>query len=158
GVPPDPRLPAALLITEEDCRIEDFPLATLDLRGAATLAASNLRSPRDVAPMVGHFEQQALADAARRAGQEPQALRAGAPDDLARWAARIGARQIVTPFIPEGPLRDWLRSAEPALRRAGITLCEWQRPWDRLIWPHAGAGFFRIKAQIPAILQKAGLA
>ena len=155
--PPDPRIPAALLLTEEDCCPGDFDAGALDLRAVATLAASHLRSPRSVAPHVAAFDDAARADALARLGRDGAALYAGVPDDLARWAARAGARQIVTPYVPRGPLRDWLDAAQPALDRAGIVLAEWRRDWDGLIWPHATAGFFKVKKKIPAILEAAGL-
>ena len=154
---PDPGKPALLLITEEDCRPEDFDLAGLDLRGVVTLTASHLRSPRPVSDTVQAFEAGALDDAAARSGLAVTGMRAGVPGDLARRAARAGAAQIVTPYVPEGPLRDWLTEAAPALEEAGIPLAEWQRDWDRLIWPHATAGFFKVKKQIPRILHAAGL-
>jgi deoxyribodipyrimidine photo-lyase len=156
-VSPDHAAPTALLITEEDGRVEDFAPNALDIRAAATLTASHLRSPRAVSDNVAAFEVMALADAAARAGVATTQMRAGVPADLARWAARAGARQIVTPYVPTGPLRDWLDEARPALAQAGITLAEWQRDWDRLIWPHATAGFFKVKKQIPRILHAAGL-
>ncbi|MBD3765532.1 MAG: deoxyribodipyrimidine photolyase [Rhodobacterales bacterium] len=144
--------PTALLITEEDCRIEDFDRTGLDIRGAATLAASHLRSPLAVAPAVAAFEDQALADAAARAGVAARALRADGPDTLARWATDVGATQIVTPHVPRGPLADWLAEAGPALTARGIVLAEWRRDWDAAIWPHATAGFFKVRQQIPRLL------
>ena len=155
---PAPGVPAALLITEDDLRPEDFDLRALDVRAVATLAAGHLRSPRPVAQAVLDFESGALADAAGRLGRPADSLRAGVPGDLSRWAARAGARQIVTPYIPEGWLRDWLREAEPGLRAEGIAVCEWRRDWDSLIWPHASAGFFKVKKQIPTLLDRMGLA
>lgn len=149
----DPALPAALLITGEDCRPEDFSLATLDIRAAATLSASHLRSPRQVAPMVSAFEAAALADTASRSGLDCEKMHAGAHCDLAAWADRAGIKQIVTPYIPEGPLRDWLRLVEPTLAAQGIAFCEWRREWDVAIWPHSTAGFFKVKERIPRILQ-----
>ena len=98
------------------------------------------------------FERAALADAAGRAGFAAQALRAGVPSDLAAWAARAGVAQIVTPYVPQGPLHDWLEAATPALAARGITLTEWKRDWDSAIWPHATAGFFKVKERIPRIL------
>ena len=150
---PDRTLPSALLITEDDCRPEDFDLSAFDLRAAATLSASHLRSPAPVSEAVAAFEAGALADAAVRSGQMVEALRAGVPADLARWAARAGARQIVTPYVPEGPLHDWLRDAEPALADVGVRLAEWRRDWDAAIWPHATAGFLKVRKRIPTILQ-----
>ena len=151
---PEPGRPTALLITEDDCRVEDFTLSALDIKTTSMLHASNLRSPRAVAEGVVRFEAAALADAAARLGLETIAMQAGVPDDLATWAERAGATQIVTPYVPEGPLRDWLRAAEPALAAKAIALCEWQRDWDRAIWPHATAGFFKVKQKIPQILQE----
>ncbi len=154
---PDPALPTALLVTEEDCRPEDFDLDAYDIRATTTLSASHLRSPREVSGDVAGFEADALADAAQRMGGEATRLRAGVPGDLATWAGRAGAAQIVTPYVPTGPLRDWLTEAETALDARGITLCEMRRDWDAAIWPHATAGFFKVKKKIPQILHQTGL-
>ena len=153
-VAPKPGLPTALLITDEDCRIEDFDLTQYDIRTTATLGTSHLRSPLPVSDMVVQFEEAALADAALRAGTTPVRLRADHPDALVRWAAAAGATQIVTPYITRGPLHDWLTEATPLLAARGISLCEWRRDWDAAIWPHATAGFFKVKQQIPHILNQ----
>jgi len=152
---PQPGRPTALLITDEDCRVEDFDLAAYDIRTMATLTASHLRSPLPVSDLVLRFEAGTLADAARRSGFAATAMRADDPASLAKWAASAGATQIATPYIARGPLRDWLDEAAPALAKAGITLCEWRRDWDTAIWPHATAGFFKVKQNIPQILEKA---
>jgi deoxyribodipyrimidine photo-lyase len=152
--PPQPGRPTALLITDEDCRVEDFGLAALDIRAAATLTASHLRSPLPVSDLVLQFEEAALADAALRSGFAAQSLRADDPAALARWATNAEAVQIATPYITRGPLRDWLDEATPALARHGIILCEWRRDWDSAIWPHATAGFFKVKQNIPRILEQ----
>ena len=154
---PDPDRPTVLLLTEEDCRPEDFDLSALNLVGCASLHASHLRSIRSVAPLVERFEQGALDDTAARVGLDTTEMRAGVPGDLARWASRMGATQIATPFVPTGPLRDWLAEATPALNDANINLVEWRREWDNAIWPYATAGFFKVKKQIPAILHRVGL-
>jgi len=154
---PDPGIPSVLLVTEEDCRPKDFAPDALDLRGVATLAGSHLRSVRPVAEHVARFEAAALADTVSRGGWQAEAMRAGVPGDLAAWAERCGARQIVTPYVPVGPLRDWLDEARAELDAGGIVLAEWQRDWDRAIWPHATAGFFKVKKRIPSILLEVGL-
>ena len=151
---PQPGLPTALLITDEDCRIEDFDHSALDLRAAAMLHSSHLRSPLLVAEAVARFDAAALADAAARAGIAAEPLRADHPEGLASWAAKAGVRQIVTPFVTRGPLHDWLAEAAPAMAARGITLAEWRRDWDAAIWPHATAGFFKVKQQIPRILDQ----
>ncbi len=152
---PQPGRPTALLITDEDCRVEDFDLAAYDIRTIATLTASHLRSPLPVSDLVLRFEAGALADAAKRSGFAATAMRADDPASLAKWATSAGATQIATPYITRGPLRDWLDEVAPDLAKAGITLCEWRRDWDTAIWPHATAGFFKVKQNIPHILEKA---
>ncbi|MEL7471570.1 MAG: FAD-binding domain-containing protein [Pseudomonadota bacterium] len=152
--PPDPALPTAFVITEEDCSPEDLNPMALDIRASATLAASHLRSDRSVADHVTSFEDGALADTATRLSLDATVLRAGSPGDLVRWAEHAGAKQIVTAYVPEGPLRDWLRCAEPDLAAAGLTLAEWRRDWDTAVWRHATAGFFKVKQQIPKILHE----
>ncbi len=152
--PPVQGRPTALLITDEDCRVEDFDLAALDIRSVATLQASHLRSPLEVSELVLKFEDGALADAALRAGFTTTAMRADDPASLAKWAASAGATQIATPYVTRGPLRDWMDQAAPSLAKAGITLCEWRRDWDSAIWPHATAGFFKVKQNIPRILEQ----
>ncbi len=151
---PKTGVPSLLLLTEEDCRLEDFNLAAYDIRASATLAASHLRSPRPVSENVTAFEAGALQDAAARAGVAAMSMRAGLPDDLALWAARAGATQVITPYAAQGPLCDWLHAAAPSLADKGITLAELRRDWDALIWPHATAGFFKVKQQIPRILER----
>jgi deoxyribodipyrimidine photo-lyase len=156
-VPANPQLPSALLITEEDCSLETLGLSSLDIRAAATLAASHLRSPRPVAAAVQRFEASALFDAATRAGVTPETFTAGAANPLVHWATQAGVTQIVTPYIPQGPLHDWMREAQPALAARGITLAELRRDWDTAIWPHATAGFFKVKQRIPDILRQLSL-
>lgn len=154
---PDPGLPTLLLMTDEDGRIDDFTPSTLDLRAVLALEATHLRSPRPVAEAVAAFDAGMLADTAVRAGLAPDRIEARDPAELARRAARAGARQIVTPYATRGQLHDWLRAAQPALAAQGIRLAEWTRPWDRAIWPHATAGFFKVAERIPRILADLGL-
>ncbi len=63
---PAPDVATALLITDEDCRIEDFDLSGLNVCATAALSCTHLRSPRAVVTMVEAFERAALADAAAR--------------------------------------------------------------------------------------------
>lgn len=157
AIKPEVSRPTALLITDEDCRVEDFKLDALNIRTVATLAASQLRSPLQVSDFVYKFEKDALTDAASRTGLTVQTLQASDPRTLAKWAMSAGASQIVTPYITRGPLNDWLDEADISLSAQNISLCEWQRTWDTAIWPHTTAGFFKVKKKIPQILQSIGV-
>jgi hypothetical protein len=152
---PDVSKPSALLLTEEDCNLAG--LDGLTIVASATLEASHLRSSEPVSDLVAAFERGAVRDAAERLAPDAVGLRAGVPGDLANWAVKAGVQQIVTGFVPRGPLRDWLDSASPALAAQNIALTEVYRGWDATVWPHATAGFFKVKTKIPNILQSAGL-
>jgi len=162
GDRPDPRAPAALLLTAEDlCASEaETGIAPCAFRAVATLATAAGLSDLPVADAVQAFEAGALADAATRAqaaGAPPAtALDAADPASLARWAQAAGAAQIVTLWPPVGPTRDWLEAARGPLAAAGVRLVTPRRAWDDALWPHATAGFFKVKARIPALLARLG--
>jgi len=145
--------PTGLLITDEDCSVQDFDLSGLDITAHTTLTVGPLRSPLPVADQVLEFEKGALADTVSRLGVNAEKLEALHPDALLKWAKRNDLRQIVTPFVTRGPLRDWMSEAETLLAQHAITLAELRRDWDMAIWPSATAGFFKVKKQIPRILE-----
>ncbi|MEL6583159.1 MAG: FAD-binding domain-containing protein [Pseudomonadota bacterium] len=151
----DPSLKSAVLLTDDDCRLGDLLEGPAPV-AVATLAASHLRSAEPVSQQVVAFEEAALQDAAQAFGPHTE-LTARDPADVIAWAQEAGAEQIITSYTPEGPLRDWIVDAEPAFAAAGLRLAEARRPWDGLIWPHATAGFFKVKKKIPEILHRAGV-
>jgi len=156
-----PDRPSVLLIHVDDCRPETLCRAPGAFLGTATLGATDGRSPRPVAEAVAEFDRGALADAADRlsgAGGPAPAQAIERCEDLVDWARAAGADQIVTPFVPVGPVRDALDHARPTLDRAGLRLAEIRRDWDALVWPHATAGFFKVKQKIPRLLSDLDLA
>ena len=50
-----------------------------------------------------------------------------------------------------------LADAGEKLASHGIALRRLQRPYDNATWPHSRRGFFRLKKQIPTILDDLGL-
>ena len=56
--------------------------------------------------------------------------------------------------MPIGPQRQAVRLS---MRDLATPLVELDRLYDRLTWPHARAGFFGLKKQIPSILRDLGL-
>jgi deoxyribodipyrimidine photo-lyase len=149
---PDASKPSVLLITAEDCAPGD--LALPEAKAAATLRIS----ARGAADAVVTFDRGALADTARRSGHaNATEFDALDPQAIVDWAKAAGAEQIVTPFVPVGPTRDWLDAAEPAFAQTGLTLAEARRDWDTTIWPLATAGFFKVKKQIPRLIDDLSL-
>lgn len=155
---PDTKLPSLLLLTDEDCCIEDYDLAAFSWVAVASLLSSQARSPRAVSVSVIEFERRALADTAGRNKLTPVWFDATSNDEsvtrLINFIIQSGAKQLVTAYLTQGPTRDLLEAHLPVLRTHGIRLSEWRRDWDTLIWPHAGAGFFKVKQKIPDFLQQ----
>ncbi|EFO29302.1 deoxyribodipyrimidine photo-lyase family protein [Roseibium sp. TrichSKD4] len=124
----------------------------------ATLSSSTLRSPGPVPDHVLAFEAGALEDAAMRFGRTYETLNTGSPQPLLDWAKDTGAQQIVMPYTPRGPLKDWMDTVQTQLEDNTLALCEIRRPWDDTIWRHATAGFFKVKKEIPNILARLEIA
>ncbi len=149
--------PRALLITEEDLQPETLFADMADFASVAALEATSARSDAPVSEAVLAFDRAGLEDAALRAkaAGAPMAelISGGAAEDLARWAARSGAREIATAWVPTGPARELLDAARPALAAEGVRLVMARRPWDDAVWTHATAGFFKVKQKIPQIMR-----
>ena len=146
---PVPGVPSVLLLTTEDACVQDFDLSQFDIQKVMTLSVSDLRSPLAVSDAVVQFDQNALDDTAKRLGFETIHTTADTLEDALKAA---GAKQIITPYITQGPLYDVLTKGRKQLVQQGVQLTELKREWDKLVWPHAKAGFFRVKKQIPAVL------
>lgn len=156
---PDPSLSTVVLFTKEDCRTDDFPFNTLPVCDVGALTTNSLcTSDHHVNPLIQRFDQAALANSITYGSHRTETLiDVGNDDTLINWAVQNGARQLAMAYIPIGPLRDWLDVLEPKLAKEGIALTMWQRAWDRTLWPHTGAGFFKVKRQIPKLLQCNGI-
>ena len=70
----------------------------------------------------------------------------------AAQAARV--RTLVTPYAPVGPTADALAQVARGLEAEGLRLIQVRRDWDTRLWPHATAGFFAFRKQIPAFLEQ----
>lgn len=156
GELPQPGLRTGVLLTEEDLSpgfildaLQDQPVAH------AGLISVDSRSPRPMSPLVATFTRAAMEDALAR-----WASKLGRPApltphvaDIVDWARAGGVEQIVAPFAPVGPAASALAALQRALNDDGIVLVQVMRDWDRAAWPHATAGFFKFKAQIPNLIR-----
>jgi hypothetical protein len=158
SIRPNTALPSVLLITDEDCHIEDFDLTSFSWKAVASIACSQCRSPRKVSTWVVDFERDALADVAQRNRLMPVYFEADSKNNSAEalvdFILQSEVKQVVTPYLTQGPTRDLLESKKAYLETHGIRLCELRRDWDTRIWPHASAGFFKIKQKIPDFLRQ----
>ncbi|MEL6575081.1 MAG: FAD-binding domain-containing protein [Pseudomonadota bacterium] len=149
--------PTALLLTTEDLHPESAGLHGQPTT-VATLRLTERRSDAEVSPALIAFDRMALADAAARAGAPEAPCFDGdtSPEEIVDWARMAGCARIATGFIHRGWVDDWFAAARPVLEDAGIALEEWRRPWDDGFHPHATAGFFKVKKEIPAVLRALG--
>ncbi|WP_424971468.1 FAD-binding domain-containing protein [Dinoroseobacter sp. S76] len=152
--PPLPQgdAPWALLITEDDLSpgylrkaLAQGPL------GTAVINGTGHRSPLATAEPVTRWAEAAIAETTARYGDWMGRVTHG-PEDLVQWAQDLGARQIVMPYTPVGPAADLIAQHRAALDQAGLPLVPVLRSWDAAAWPHATAGFFKLKSKIPTIL------
>lgn len=153
----DAAAPSLLLVHHEDLNPESLFAADLPVRGVLAVHDPALLWGDAARRIAG----EAVADAATRAeahcrcGSTP-ANRLDAASVIAA-AQAAGARQVLTPYAPVGPVADALAALEPALAAAGIALRPVRRRWDSGLWPHARRGFFAFDAEIEGHLRADGL-
>ncbi|MEL7105143.1 MAG: FAD-binding domain-containing protein [Pseudomonadota bacterium] len=165
-VPPERRAPPVsapvptgarigIIVTEDDLSLNHMltrpAAATLFVSGAAS------RSPLEVSPRVLDFTQSAMADTAARYADQLGPVTgpvAAAEIDTVfdDWVSNNALDGVVMPFAPVGPARDALWPLIKAGKIAPIV-----RSYDEASWPHAKAGFFKFKSQIPDILSEIGI-
>lgn len=146
---PAPGVPSVLLLTTEDACVQDFDLADFDIQKVITVNVSGQRSPLVVSDAVVQFDHNTLDDTAARLGFETVHAK---PDSLVDALTGAGTKQIITPYVTQGPLYDLMTNAKKQLDQKDVRITELKREWDTLVWPHAKAGFFRVKKQIPSVL------
>jgi len=149
-------LATGILCTEEDLSpafvLEEAPDTILGHAGLISVAG---RSPLPVSAKVTMFTHDAMDDARGRwAGRMGDA--GPTTDDPARivdWAQALGLKQVITAYAPIGPAATALNTLDQSLGAAGISLVRRIRRYDQAAWPHATAGFFRFREQIPDLLR-----
>ncbi len=146
-----------LLVTEDDLSPKSWPIGDARVCGVAVFA------PIDFGPnlstTVRSFKAAAVDDAVARAAAhwDVPSQHCGDGMELATFARRAGADVAVTATIAVGHLKSAFDETAIASSRNGLPLLQISRPWDRLFWPHAKAGFFQLKERIPTLLTKLDL-
>lgn len=155
----DRTAPSVLLLTGEDLHPESWGVEAMNIRGAAVLDASAALSPLAIGGAANAFTRAAFDDARQRTAGAfgCEVSEAGSMADVIALAQQAGASQILTQRPCQGPAREALDSAAPAINAAGLKLGELRRDWDRGFFPHAEKGFFKLKQAIPGVLGSLGL-
>lgn len=142
-----------LLLTEADCTPDwCLPVRTRPIE-IATLNLARLRSPHDVSDTIIQAERHALEDTVQRLGLSAYQLDHPQPGAISEWVRTTGADTILTPYVPQGWVRDYLQNERPFLDAIGVDIVMPRRKYDDLVWQHSTAGFFKVKKQIPNILK-----
>ncbi|MFT5354200.1 MAG: deoxyribodipyrimidine photo-lyase [Polyangiales bacterium] len=135
----------ALLVTPEDLLPERIVGASLVERASArfSLSRESPRSPLGTAENVRSFVAGACENTRQRL--DAQAVHEVGAELLAHDV-------IVTPFAPVGPIATELLASEALLSSKGVRMLRAVRTYDRLAWPHATAGFFKLAKKIPSLM------
>ena len=155
-LPPKERF--GLLITEEDTSPASLLAGRAPVRVLGALA-TRMRSPLPIGDAAGCFAEGAVNDAVGRvtrtfgvSGELTSSY--DWANTLAEWAAAHRLKTIATAYAPVGPVAEMLAAAARRLERNGIRLVQLRRTYDSVTWPHAQRGFFKLKENIPAILDR----
>lgn len=134
-------------------RTSDCASGAIDV--AQVGAAADPESPK------AQFVRQALRDASTRIeaalGAETKIFSATETDALCAWLAEGATTEILTPYPTQGPAFTFAHALSPQLGAHGLTLTHWLSEYDRLAWPHADRGFFRLKTRIAELVRVQGL-
>ena len=128
-----------LLMTEDDLSPEWLPQGL----PTAIYDGTRHRSPLNVSPYVTDFVSGAISDLKVRSGSPlatPQTT-----EEIDAWAKDTKLEALVLAHPPVGGTADAIAALKtPVIRQI--------RPYDQAAWPHAKAGFFKFKTQIPKLL------
>lgn len=157
----------ALLLHDEAA--SHVPLA-LSTAPSLIIAAARpeARSPLELGEHAKGFAAQAVTQGADAAAQEfgcpvahwnteqPLAKILGESGPSESGPSGSGIKHLAAGYLPTGWTRDALWD-ELAPMEASGTLTQLVSELDRATWPHAKAGFFRVKKAIPGILGEMGI-
>ena len=154
-----PDEPYILLLTEEDLLAETLPLAGKP-KTIIGIKSCEARSPLPVSDAVQSFTKSAQQDAILRAGThfgcEPKLCEA--PEQCLEFlidtAKDNDVKTIITAYAPVGPVADKLAQLKYKLNENDIRLVQTMRDYDAALWPNATRGFFKVKKQIPKLLNQ----
>jgi deoxyribodipyrimidine photo-lyase len=112
--------------------------------GEIHASAAYLPPDLETSPRVAGFLDQAIHHTlSERQGSRLEGDFTTALED---WIAEEKLDSVVISYLTIGTTKDFLsKHALPSNARTFV------RPWDRLLWPHATAGFFKLKAILPKI-------
>lgn len=139
----------ALLLHEDDLQL--LPV-TIEQRPVAVVNMVTGRSSGPCATAVQQFVQGACETTAAQLGTI--VIDSDAQQATVDWIMATGCQSVLTPYAPVGPTQRWLAALAARLTKIDVELTMVQRRYDATVWPHCTKGFFKLKQQIPQLLEQ----
>jgi len=154
--PPLSGAASGLLLSEDDLHL-DVPGKPVSV---AVWMAQTPNSPQ-VSDLVRSFKSAVAQDALDRALQKWPDATSGKNlieiADIVAWVQSEKLEHVYAAYIPVGPLGVQCASLERALTNVGCQLHLATRDYDKISWPYTSRGYFKLRKQIPELLQSLNL-
>ena len=142
-----------LLITDDCCH----PEVILPLEKTRSIFGL-LGTAGNVSSQVQSFRNAAVTESCENLAQSRHIpFRTGSFKDLLQLIEEQQIAEIITVAPGVGPTREMLDLLQTRLKHLDASLLQQTRIYDELCWPHATAGFFKLKTKIPSILDALGV-
>jgi deoxyribodipyrimidine photo-lyase len=149
--------PYALLLTEDDLHPESWPgFETNPPQEVIVLNPLPPESNLNNGDIATQFSNDAMQDALTRMDR-PTTFCEQTTSGLMQTMSGLKADGLLIPYSLCGPSASILNQSLVKMEAHSITVHELKRSWDDHAWPHATAGFFKLKKKIPKLLSQAGL-
>ncbi|MGF1582158.1 MAG: FAD-binding domain-containing protein [Gemmataceae bacterium] len=147
-----------LLVFQEDLTPELSELQSYKFKAAAGCGMKWVAEQYDLAQSVRDFSDQAMLDCQKRVqehfGISFELLEGNDPAaEVVDWCQREQLAGVVTLKPCQGPWREVAFQINASLKQANLDTTEVRRNWDKELHPHARAGYFGFKKQIPKTLR-----
>ncbi len=148
-----------LLLTDEDLSL---PVLGTNLVSVKGVSLAERRSPRGASARVTAFAAGAIADALGRSRDQygctvDEGIADGKAGAVLGWAQLEHIDSVLMSYPTVGPARDFHDELAASLRSAGVAVELLISDYDRLCWPHADRGYFKLRKRIPELLAELGI-
>ena len=149
--------PYALLLTSDDLHPESWPGYDTN-PPALVIHVGQLPQEAELnsGTIAAGFTREAIEHTIERLDR-PSAKSVATKTALSRLMGEKVLNVLAVPYCCSGTSRAFLNDVLVDLPQEGIAIHEVKRTWDDHAWPHATAGFFKLKKKIPKLLSQTGL-
>jgi deoxyribodipyrimidine photo-lyase len=143
-----------LLLTDEDLSLPELPTNPVAIKG---VSLTRMRSPLGVSGAVRAFADDAIQDALGRASERYGCAAVGEigaedQEGVLAWVREQSLDGVLVNYPTVGPARQFLEALAAPLGDAHVGSFPLVSEYDRLCWPHADRGYFKLRKRIPELL------